>query len=234
MATAIFLRVLDSVPKIEKEPSTVFFSFLGHRFHHHPSLAPDVRAIISRMEVFSIDHCSAEVLRSTVKTSFIMASRYEVDDSWLRQITNGGIRVSEPTFALYSSDSRVPQHIIVNCQGKLWRVIGEKRISITKHPVDSWRGCEFRGAGFSYVKDCAVVNINRHLVFINLVTFETNVQIVGSDVTFHPRFPIFWTPASIDYTTRKEYQSRLWLINLEWTKAQPVAWGQNDLSRRPL
>jgi hypothetical protein len=235
-AMAIFLRVLDKVPIFEKEPSTVFFPFSDYSFHQHPSLAPDVRAIISHKEVVRIEmDCSrGDLYRYTVQYSFIMASRFKVNDSWLSQLTNGGLRVSEPTFALYSSDSRVPQHIIVSDKGKLWRVIGEKRISITKHPVKTWEDCEFRCARFSYDQNIVVVHINRHLVFINLETFETIVQIVGSDVTFHPRLPIFWTPASWNSNTRKEYPSRLWLINLSWTGAKPVAWGQNDLGRRLL
>jgi hypothetical protein len=236
LPSKIFARVLAFVPKIEKEPSTVFFSFSDYRFHQHPSLAPDVRAIISHKEVVRIEmDCSrGDLYRCTVQDSFIMASRFEVNDSWLSQLINGGLRVSEPTFALYSSDSRVPQHIIVNDKGKLWRVNGEKRISITKHPVETWKDCEFRCARFSYDQNRVVVHINRHLVFINLETFETTVQIVGSDVTFHPRLPIFWTPASWNSNTRKEYPSRLWLINLSWTGAKPVAWGQNDLGRRLL
>jgi hypothetical protein len=237
-ASKIFDRVLAKVHMIEKEPLTVFFSFSKDRVVvPHPSLAPDVRAIMSHRGMCRKDTESESVdyHLSEFRYVFKMCARFKVEDSWLcENIPNAERRGTEATLALYSSDSEVPFDIFVIDKGKLWHVNGDKRKSITQHPVESWKGSRFSYVRFSYVQPCVAVIIDQHLVFINLVTRTTTIQIVGRDVTFHPHFPIFWTPASWNSNTRKEYPSRLWLINPSWTGAKPVAWGQNDLDRRLL
>ena len=81
---------------------------------------------------------------------------------------------------------------------------------------------------FSITEPVFAVTIDNEILFINYETHQVIIQTVGKNVIFHPRLPLFWTPASIEHNTQKKILSCLWLINTSFTQAIPIAYGVND------
>ena len=214
MAFVTLTRVLTRVPKIEKEPSSVFFPYSKNRFLSSTSVAPDVWAIITSGHYFSL------------------RARYPDNHACLPNILdiNTPPFVARPTLSLYTPNSNAPFAVYQLYNGHLWNATSSILTAITHRSVVSWKTSCFDNTRFSNQKSTIVVRIDHHMVFINFQTSEVTCQLVGNDVVFHPRLPIFWTPASVNFN--KKYPSRLWLINPSWTEAKPVAWGQEDLEKR--
>ena len=99
---------------------------------------------------------------------------------------------------------------------------------ITKKSRESWENCCFGLMHFSITEPVFAVTINNDILFINYETHQVIIQTVGKNVIFHPRLPLFWTPASIEHKTQKKNLSCLWLINRSFTEAIPIAYGVND------
>lgn len=99
---------------------------------------------------------------------------------------------------------------------------------ITKKSRESWENCSFGLMHFSITEPVFAVTINNDILFINYETHQVIIQTVGKKVIFHPRLPLFWTPASIEHNTQKKILSCLWLINTSFTQAIPIAYGVND------
>ena len=93
---------------------------------------------------------------------------------------------------------------------------------------ESWENCSFGTMHFSITDPVFVVTINNDILFINYETHQVIIKNVGKNVIFHPRLPLFWTPASIEHNTQKKILSCLWLINTSFTQAIPIAYGVND------
>jgi hypothetical protein len=104
----------------------------------------------------------------------------------------------------------------------------KKRKYITEKS-ESCENCSFGMMHFSITEPVFAVTINNgDILFINYETHQVVIQNVGKNVIFHPRLPLFWTPASIEYYPQKKILSRLWLINTSFTQAIPIAYGVND------
>jgi hypothetical protein len=206
------LNRVFSIRNFQKEPQSVFF-----RNYNPLQISFGVWAEIHRGEIVCLD----------ARDDFHgLGNKLNTKRSLLEN----------STLSVCNSHSDAPLAVYQLLAGCVVRMHGEKSTTnLTGRPFEAWNRSSFGNLRFSNMTSnqgpMFAVMIGERMVFINFETHTATVQKVGSRVTFHPRLPIFWTPASIDERTKKEFPSRLWLIDPSWTRANPVAWGQSDIGK---
>jgi len=150
-----------------------------------------------------------------------------------RHTKRGRIMMQDTQISLFNKDSK-PFITYYLYYGRVWYGYYcdsdryERRKYITGKSRESWENCSFGLMHFSITEPVFAVTINNDILFINYETHQVIIQTVGKNVIFHPRLPLFWTPASIEHNTQKIILSCLWLINTSFTQAIPIAYGVND------